>query len=121
MVLIGKKIKELKNKYKFTQTELANKVGVTKSTIAAYENDTRLPSYDVLIKMANVFKVSIDSMLLDRTEVTLDAHGLNVQQVEILEILIAYFRKSNYVEDFFLDFSPDLRKQIDEYIDKRID
>ena len=120
MILIGKKIKELRNKYKFTQTELANKVGVTKSTIAAYENDTRLPSYDVLIKMANVFKVSIDSLLLDRTEVTLDAHGLNVQQVEILEILIAYFRKSNYVEDFLLDFSPDLRKHIDEYIDKRI-
>ena len=121
MVLIGKKIKELRNKYKFTQTELANKVGVTKSTIAAYENDSRLPSYDVLIKMANIFKVSIDSLLLDRTEVTLDAHGLNVQQVEILEILIAYFRKSNYVEDFLLDFSPDLRKHIDEYIDKRID
>ena len=114
MFIIGKKIKEPRNKYKFTQTELANKVGVTKSTIAAYENDTRLPSYDVLIKMANVFKVSIDSFLLNRTEVTLDAHGLNVQQLEILETLIAYFRKSNYAEDFLLDFSPEARKQIDD-------
>lgn len=119
MILIGKRIKELRNKYRFTQTELADKVGVTKSTIAAYENDTRLPSYDVLIKLANVFKVSIDSLLLNRTEITLDAHGLNVQQVELLEILISYFRKSNYMEDFLLDFSPNFKKHIDVYIDKK--
>lgn len=121
MILIGKRIKELRTKYKYTQTELAEKVGVTKSTIAAYENDSRLPSYEVLIKMANVFKVSIDSLLLDRTEFTLDAHGLNVQQLEILEILISYFRKSNYVEDFYVKFAPELKKYMGEYIDPRID
>ena len=33
MVLIGKRIKDLRNKYKLTQTELAEKVGVTKSTV----------------------------------------------------------------------------------------
>ena len=43
MILFWKEIKELRNKYKYTQTELANLVGVTKSTIAAYENDTRQP------------------------------------------------------------------------------
>lgn len=121
MILIGKKFKELRNKYKFTQTELADRVGVTKSTIAAYENDTRLPSYDVLIKMANVFKVSIDSLLLNRTEITLDVNGLDVKQIEILEILISYFRKSNYMEGFLLDFSLESRKHIDEYIDQKKD
>ena len=119
MVIIGKKIKELRNKYKFTQTELADKVGVTKSTIAAYENDTRLPSYDVLIKMASIFKVSIDSLLLGQTEITLDAHGLNTQQIELLEILISYFRRSNYVEGLFSNFPPDFRKQISEYTEKK--
>ena len=75
-------------------------VGVTKSTIAAYENDTRLPSYDVLIKMANMFRVSIDSLLLNRSEVILDGDGLNAEQLSILHALIAYFRKSNAVDDF---------------------
>ena len=54
MILLGKKIKELRNKYKYTQSELASLVGVTKSTIAAYENDTRLPSYEVLIKFSHI-------------------------------------------------------------------
>ena len=121
MVLIGKRIKELRNKYKYTQTELAEMVGVTKSTIAAYENDTRLPSFDVLIKMAKVFKVSVDSILLDHTDVILDAHGLNTQQLEILEILIAYFRKSNKIESFYSDFAPELKKHLENYIDPRLD
>lgn len=93
MVLVGKRIKELRNKYRFTQSELAEKVGVTKSTIAAYENDSRLPSYEVLIKLANVFKVSIDSIVLGRTESTLDVSGLTSEQIHILENIASYFRK----------------------------
>ena len=37
MVLLGSKIKELRTKYRFTQSELAELVGVTKSSIASYE------------------------------------------------------------------------------------
>ena len=122
MILIGKKIKELRNKYKLTQTELATRLGVTKSTVAAYENDSRQPSYEVLVKMADVFKVTIDSLLLDRSEVILDGHGLNVQQVEILQILIAYFRKSNYVESFLVEYgSQEIREKISEFLDVRLD
>ena len=101
MVLIGNKIKELRNKYKFTQTELAEKVGVTKSTIAAYENDSRQPSYEVLIKMAEAFKVSIDSLLLNRSEQMIDVSGLNPEQINILENLITYFRKSELIDAFY--------------------
>ena len=94
MVLIGKKIKELRNKNKFTQTELAQKVGVTKSTIAAYENDSRLPSYDVLIKIADIFRISLDSLLLNRSENTIDITGLNPEQIRLLRDLVYCFRKS---------------------------
>lgn len=45
--------------------------------------------------MADVFKVTIDSLLLDRTDSVLDAHGLSGEQIDILNILISYFRKNN--------------------------
>lgn len=93
MVLMGKKIKELRNKYKYTQTELAVIVGVTKSTIAAYENDSRQPSYEVLIKLSTVFNVSTDSLLLPHTENILDVTGLSSEQLSILNDLISYFKK----------------------------
>lgn len=104
MVLLGKKIKELRNKYRLTQTELATQIGVTKSTVAAYENDSRTPSYDVLIKMADVFKVSIDSLLYNRSEGALDASGLNPEQLQIVENLIVHFRRSNEMEEMLKEY-----------------
>ena len=99
MILLGKRIKELRTKSKMTQPELAEKVGVTKSTIAAYENDTRSPSYEVLVKMADVFKVSTDSIILGRTESTLDVSGLNPDQIHILENIVSYFRKITLLDN----------------------
>lgn len=95
MVLMGKRIKELRNKAKLTQPELAEKLGVTRSTVAAYENDSRQPSYEVLVKMAAVFKVSTDSLLLDKSDNILNTYDLTDEQLHILSILISHFRQTN--------------------------
>ena len=108
MVLLGKRIKELRNKYRYTQTELAELIGVTKSTVAAYENDSRQPSYEVLIKMSHVFKVSIDSLLLDRSGVILEVSGLNKEQLDLIDNMIKHFRKSNAIDIYLLKNAPDL-------------
>lgn len=117
MVLIGSRIKELRNQYKYTQTELAEKVGVTKSTIAAYENNSRQPSYEVLIKMADVFNVSTDSLLLDRKESKIDISGLNPSQISILESLVSYFRKSELLEAFYGNDQIDVEGLMKKYPD----
>ena len=88
MVLLGKKIKDLRNANKLTQRELAMKVGVTKSTIAAYENDSRMPSYDILIKLAGVFHVTTDSFLSGTMETVIRAQGLTEEQIDILDTMI---------------------------------
>lgn len=98
MIIIGERIKELRKKSRYTQTELADLLGVTKSTIAAYENDSRLPSYDILVKMARVFKISIDSLLLNRSDAIIDVSGLNVEQIEIIEKLVISFRERNLMQ-----------------------
>lgn len=103
MVLIGKKIKELRNKYKYTQSELATLVGVTKSTIAAYENDTRLPSYEVLIKLSHIFKVSLDYLLLDRQMDSVNIDGLNSEQIGAIQTLISYYRNNRISIDYATD------------------
>ena len=121
MVLIGKRIKELRNKYKFTQTELAEKVGVTKSTIAAYENDSRQPSFEVLIKMAEVFKVSIDSLLLNRSGAILEVSGLTTEQLDILDNLIKHFRKNNTIDIYMLKHAPDLVKYLEDHPDMTLE
>ena len=99
MVLLGKKIKDLRNAYRLTQTELAIKVGVTKSTIAAYENDSRSPSYDVLRKLAKVFHVTIDSLLSDADETVIRAADLTDEQIDIIDTIIESFRVNNLLRN----------------------
>ncbi len=100
MVLLGKRIKELRTKYKLTQSELATQVGVTTATITAYECDSRQPSYDVLIKLASVFKVTIDSLILDRSQSVIDVSDLTPEQIIRVQGLVDYLRSSDFIEVF---------------------
>lgn len=95
MILIGNNIKALRNEYKLTQSELAQKLGVTKSTVSAYENDTRLPSYDVLIRLSQVFRTSTDSIINDTGAKTIDVSNLDAEQIMTVERLISYLLELN--------------------------
>lgn len=103
MILLGKRLKTLRTKHKYTQSELASLVGVTKSTIAAYENDTRLPSYDVLIKLSNILKTSTDYLLLDKQSTGIDISGLNEEQIGALSVMADYFKTCHpQTKDYFI-------------------
>lgn len=56
--VIRKKRKELK----LTQQELADKLGVSRSTITNYERAYRTPMQNDLFALANVFKISVDEL-----------------------------------------------------------
>lgn len=60
---MGEKIKQLRNAHHLTQEQLSERLGLTKSVISAYETSLRYPSYDVLIKLASMFRVSTDFLL----------------------------------------------------------
>ena len=52
--MIGKRLKELRMKRGFSQQELGTAIGVTKVSICGYENGTRLPTLDNLVKISEV-------------------------------------------------------------------
>jgi transcriptional regulator with XRE-family HTH domain len=62
---LGKKIKELRIKKGMTQDELGDLIGKTRANVSSYENDVNTPPVEVLTKIADHFRVSID-YLLDR-------------------------------------------------------
>ncbi len=97
MILLGSRIKQLRQKEKYTQAELAIKVGVTKSTIAAYENDTRTPSYEVLIKLAESFKVSLDYLVLNREDnQAISVSELSPSQINAVKHIVSCFEANNH-------------------------
>ena len=61
--------KRLRTSSKLTQAEMAEKLGISRSTIGMYETGAREPDFETLEKIADFFNVDID-YLLGRTEKT---------------------------------------------------
>lgn len=61
------RLKALRLRNKMTQEELGKKINVTKVSVSGYETGNRTPDTDTLMKIAQVFDVSVD-YLLGRTE-----------------------------------------------------
>jgi transcriptional regulator with XRE-family HTH domain len=71
-----------------TQAELAQKLGLTKSVISAYETGLRMPSYDILINIAKIYKVTTDYLLGLECKQEIDLSGLSQAEIEALLNLI---------------------------------
>ncbi len=59
----GKKLKKLRKDIGITQKELANKIGVKRTTVAGYETEGKMPPYQTLIKIARTLNCSVDYLL----------------------------------------------------------
>ena len=88
MVDFGNTLKTLRLHEEMTQAKLSQKLGLTKSVISAYETGLRLPSYDVLIHIAQIFKVSTDYLLGVEQKDSLDLSGLTQNEKSALLALI---------------------------------
>lgn len=52
------KIRQERKRHKWKLQEIADKIGVTKATIHDIETGRCKPSYDVLVKLENLFRMS---------------------------------------------------------------
>ena len=62
---IGERIKELRTKKGIYQKDLAQKLQIATSTVAMWETGKREPSLETVRMIADVFGVSVDSLLRD--------------------------------------------------------
>ena len=63
----GQILKELRKKSKYTQEQLADRLGVANSTVSMYERGERFPDYDMMKAIADLFNVDMN-FLYNRTE-----------------------------------------------------
>ena len=85
-MLLGKRIKSLRIQNGMTQEELGKLINVTKVSICCYEKETRIPTLETLLALADVFKVDInyflgsDEYLIADTD---EKYGMSVAKEEL--------------------------------------
>ena len=65
MIAIGQKLKELRIAERLTQQQLADKLEIGRVNYTRYETNAVRPDYEVLIKIADFYDISLDE-LFDR-------------------------------------------------------
>lgn len=66
--MLGDNIKALRTNKNMYQQDLADALSVSKSTIAMWETNKRIPDAPTLLKIANYFNITVDRLLSDTAE-----------------------------------------------------
>lgn len=88
---IGDHIGRLRESKGWTQQALGKRLGKKTSTISAYETNAKLPSADCLIEMAELFGVSLDTLVYGENADLLSVRSLSQEQKGLVSALTEYF------------------------------
>ncbi|HIU57328.1 MAG TPA: helix-turn-helix transcriptional regulator [Candidatus Ornithomonoglobus merdipullorum] len=85
-----KRIAELRKEKHLNQTGLGLKLNVSQKMISAYESGAHQPSIETLIRMSEIFNVSVDYMI-ENSDIRMKAErlvkdGLTANEAELLEL-----------------------------------
>ena len=91
--IIAEKIKLLRENAGLSQKSLADKLGITRSSVNAWELGISVPSTQYIVELATLFKVSTDYLLNFNNTKAINIDGLSDKEVKIILELITYFRE----------------------------
>lgn len=91
----GERLKSLRKEAGMTQTDLAMRLGITKSVVSYYERQERSPSPDVLIQLTDIFHVTADYLLGITHKKLIDVSDLSEDDMAFLLLTIQTLRKKN--------------------------
>ncbi len=100
--LLGARLEKLREKAGLTQDEVAQRVGVARSTYANYESEKREPDLNTLRKLADLFDVTVGYLVGDKPSADVSS-----EEAEFLKWV-----DENLESSFFYDFdrSPEQSK-----------
>lgn len=95
MVEFGARLRELRKGKKLTQKQLGKMIGVKDSVISFYELGDRMPSPEIIVRLATALHVSADYLMGIDKHGTVDLAGLDKADVELVRHLVDVLRKKN--------------------------
>ncbi len=92
---LNENIKILRQQNGLNQVEFARIMNVTKQCVSNWENDNVVPSVEMLIKLADYFKVSTDYLLGRENGEKINVYGLTAEQIAHISMIVRDFYEAN--------------------------
>ena len=93
--MIADRIKYLREQKQLTQTELAKLLGITRSSVNAWEMGISVPSTQYVVELAVIFQVSTDYLLNVDISSTVSVSNLSEADIQLVYALIHHLRNKN--------------------------
>jgi transcriptional regulator with XRE-family HTH domain len=95
VIMIAERIKLLREQNGKTQADLAKRLGITRSSVNAWEMGISTPSTQYIVELASIFHVSTDYLLGLSNTTAIDVSGLTESDVQIVYALVFHLRDKN--------------------------
>ena len=89
--MIAERIKHLREKNNLTQSSLAKKLNVTRSSVNAWEMGISVPSTALIVDLAKLFHVSTDYLLDISANKTINLDKYSDNEQELVFRMLQYF------------------------------
>ncbi len=93
--MVDERIRHLREQNSMTQSDLAKRLGITRSSVNAWEMGISMPSTQYIVELAELFHVSTDYLLGVNKSATVDVAGLTQGDVELVHALVNHLRNRN--------------------------
>ena len=90
--MIADRIKSLREQQHITQSDLAKQLGITRSSVNAWEMGISVPSTQYIVELAHIFNVSTDYLLGVNTTSTVSVAGLSDKDIELINSIILHLK-----------------------------
>lgn len=93
--MVADRIKALREQKGLTQTDLSKLLGITRSSVNAWEMGISVPSTQYIVELASIFKVSTDYLLCVDTSATVSVAGLTEKDIQLVHSIISHLKEKN--------------------------
>lgn len=93
--MVADRIKALREQKGYTQSDLAKQLGITRSSVNAWELGISVPSTQYVVELAQMFKVSTDYLLCVDNSATVSVAGLSEKDIQLVHRLVSHLRESH--------------------------
>ena len=95
MIDCSEKLRLLREAKHLTQAQVAERIGMSKAMISAYETASKAPSVEALMKLSRLYRVSVDYLLFLDSPKHIDVSDLDDETIALIVAMVDKIKREH--------------------------